>query len=309
MSASAKPLMNHLLFHKAIIDEEDDGGRFDHYMKIAASESSEHIADPIDRAFYHLFEIVIDQNMDPWSIDLSSFCAEYHKKLKGEKNINFIVTGRIIFLAYRILRLKSDELNERCMADQQKEPVEPTWEVPSFFDEPFDVDYGGLVMEGTPPLKPPVKKETERPVSLMELMDALEEARAEAAINVRVANARKKLTKNREKPTLEGKVHEECIADDIRYTWEKITEYGSENIPLHDLYGDTIYDFITVFTSLLFLAQMKKVDLKQRALPHGEISVRVLEKTVTTDEVEDFSITLVSEAEESKPSVEIPVVR
>ena len=86
----SKAVANHLLFHKAIVDDHDDGGRYDRYMDLAMKRSSKHIDDPIDSAFFHLFDVVVKEEMDPWSIDLSSFCKEYLKRLRGADSVNFI---------------------------------------------------------------------------------------------------------------------------------------------------------------------------------------------------------------------------
>ena len=105
-------VINHLLFHKALIDEEDDATRINYYVDmLQKTNEGEHISieNPFERSIAIAFELVIRQHLNPWDLDLVSFSTMYIKRAKEEK-IDLITAGRIILMAWKVLRLQSDNV-------------------------------------------------------------------------------------------------------------------------------------------------------------------------------------------------------
>jgi len=118
-------VINHLLFHKSLIDEKDDATRINHYVNMLQNtDQGDHISieNPFDRSVALAFDLVMQQHLNPWDIDLVSFSTMYMKRAKEEK-IDLITAGRIIYMAWKILKLQSDDLV--VTMEQKKETYEP----------------------------------------------------------------------------------------------------------------------------------------------------------------------------------------
>ena len=105
-------VINHLLFHKSLIDEKDDAARINQYVSMLQNaDDGEYISidDPFDRSIAIAFELVMKQHLNPWDIDLVNFSTMYLKRAKEEK-IDLITAGRIIYMAWKVLKLQSDNL-------------------------------------------------------------------------------------------------------------------------------------------------------------------------------------------------------
>ena len=101
--------MNHLLFHKALIDEDDDMSRINQSLDMvqkAQTGEMTSIDNPFDRSIYLAFDLVLQQQLNPWDIDLVGFSSMYLKRAKQEK-IDLMIAGRIIYMAWQVLRLQS----------------------------------------------------------------------------------------------------------------------------------------------------------------------------------------------------------
>src|SRR5207302_1551888 len=91
-------------------------------------------------------------------------------KVKKDGSVNFVTAGKLVFLAWSILKLQSDKVLLDAM------PPEPTpedggWDLDMFRD-PADLDYNQVVLAGTAtPLTEAIHHEGRRAVTLMELMD------------------------------------------------------------------------------------------------------------------------------------------
>ena len=99
-------VINHLLFHKSLIDEKDANDRINSYVSmLQKSEEGEHISieNPFDRSIAIAFELVMQQHLDPWDIDLVNFSTLYLNRAKQEK-IDLLTAGRIIYMAWKVLK-------------------------------------------------------------------------------------------------------------------------------------------------------------------------------------------------------------
>jgi segregation and condensation protein A len=275
-------VLNHLLFHKALISEQENGQRIAKYLNmIDEINRGMHIAcrDPIEKSLAAAFELVMEHEFDPWDINLVEFTKMYLKKVKSDGGVNFVVAGRLILMAWSILKLQSEEVLEDATPQlTTEECFFSDWDVPpEFYQAPEDLDYTNAVMHtGTSPLKQVVKRTAERKVTLIELVDAFDEARRESEYRANI-EALREANVEAEDVEFHSKVHKENLSEDMVLTWSRIQQFNGEAIPIHNLWNHDVWDRISVFVSVLFLSMMKKVKLWQRRRPYGEIFVKCLD--------------------------------
>ncbi|MFA5944981.1 MAG: hypothetical protein WC876_11015, partial [Candidatus Thermoplasmatota archaeon] len=69
-------VVKHLLWHKAMVDDDDDGRRLTDYIELVQqAQDGENVAlkDGFHRNLAIAFELVIREHLDPWDLDLSKF--------------------------------------------------------------------------------------------------------------------------------------------------------------------------------------------------------------------------------------------
>jgi segregation and condensation protein A len=278
-------IINHLLFHKALLDENIDTSRIDRYVEIVKqSKDGTHISisDPFDKSIAIAFELVIKQHLDPWNIDLVKFSTLYLKRAKEEK-IDLVTAGRIIYMAWKVLKMQSDELVEYMEREKNLEEETFGWDdLPIFDDWNFegDFDYAKMIIKHKEklPFVEPIRHKSDRRVTLIELINAFDQARKEAERYQLLEKLRREERERLNilaKERMKGRVHEETIEKDIKKIWKKIQQYNGKTIPLRKLYKPTDRDsFITAIMSILFLAYENKIRIYQRKFPYGEIYVK-----------------------------------
>ncbi|MFA7342579.1 MAG: chromosome segregation protein ScpA [Candidatus Methanomethylophilaceae archaeon] len=262
--AETEAVLNHLLFHKALIDEDQDDCRMDRYLEILSeAEAGEALSDPMDESIRAVFHLVLNQGFDPWDIDLMEFTRLYAGKIKDD-GVDLIVAGRLMHMAWSVLRLQSEEtLLEN---DREDELFFFDWETDGFQE-----------MEQQPKLCLPAEKLKEsprrtptRPVSLMELLEAFEEARVEAELMQARERSRREL-KTRPARDFRNNAHEEDMEQDVERVWGKVQMIGAGPISMTDLFSETLSENISTFLAVLYLVRDGRLALWQDDLPHGEI--------------------------------------
>lgn len=280
MSENYQAILNHLLFHKALISETEGGERINRYLAMLNEiDQGMHVAvrDPFEKSVVAAFELALERRLDPWEINLVPFTKLFLDKVKKDGAVNFVTAGKLVFLAWSILKMQSDKVLLDAM------PPEPEadaggWDLDMFRD-PADLDYNQVVLAGTAtPLSEAIRREGRRAVTLMELMDAFDEARREAEIQLQL-NALREQAIRKFAPNFHQKVHGEDLTDDIALTWHRLAQFNGEPIPLRQLTAGDVWDEVTVFMALLFLAHLEKVKLWQKDFPYGEIYVKRLSMT------------------------------
>lgn len=266
-------VLNHLMFHRAIIHEGERSERLDRYLEILRSMEDDGLSsrDPFDRSIEMVFSLVLNNDMDPWDIDLMEFSRLYAERMEN-KEVDFIVAGKLLFMAWYILRCQSEKvLRYQEMADTET-PFFAEWETDSldlFFDDwEYDQVTAGFEFKDIP-LQEAVRHRSRRPVMLVELLDAFDAARREAKINLRKKEIRK------ENEEFDEKAHPERLEKDIEEVWNRIQKFGGGPIALEDLCNGDKDDLITVFVSVLFLTRMGKIAIWQEDLPEGQIFLEV----------------------------------
>ena len=284
-------VINHLLFHKALIDEERDVSRINQYLKmIQTSDNKENLSiddNPFDRSIAITFDLVLKQELNPWNIDLVNFSTMYLERARKEK-IDLMTAGRIIYMAWKVLRLQSDDLVINMESQQKGEDesisIDLGWEnlaTESWFESDDGYSYTNLVMKlPHPPIEEPIRRTANRKVTLMELLDAFDQARKESEeyqiLNQIRERERKRLSEKARK-YMKGTAHEDHLEEDVMATWEKISKYPKKSMALNELCeSEDPEEKIRILLSVLFLAYDNKIKVYQRRFPYGKIYIKNL---------------------------------
>ncbi len=307
-------IIQHLTFHKSIIDEKRNGERIDDYIKMIEEMDDgekELSDDPLDNAIASIFKLVIEEKMDPWEIDLVSFTQLYLEQAKEKDGLNFIVTGQLVNMAWSILKmqcekvLSSAEKEEGQETQDQEEDFFTEWDMEIYeegiYEEPEDIDFEEEIVEDEKtPLEKAVRREEKKPVSLIQLVDAFEDAKREAKYREKMEKIRKEKKRKKEeelkerKENYETRSHEEDLQSDISTVWKRICCYEQKFLTFNMIHDDRKKDIITALTSLLFLNKEGRINIKQLDYPNGQI---LLENLVPKKERQNGLMELVPETQ------------
>jgi len=297
MIAAKTEVLNHLLFHKALVDEDDDGSRIDGYMHLVEEVDSNlhmHLSDPMDKSLAIALELVLQEHFDPWSVDLVQFASMYMERIRNEKDVDFVVAGRLILMAWSVLALKSGNLLTRTESVQECDNYFADWDVMGdIYCDPTDIDFTSAVLDTRgQPMEEKIRHREDRHVTLIEMIDAFDEARREAERHMELNDRRREARKAREHISIDDKLHKENQLEDIHLTWQRLCASGQDRMRLASLLKNDVEDLVTVFISLLFLAKDHKIRLTQEGFPYGDIMItnlvpagqRVIEVPLVTAE-------------------------
>ncbi len=270
-------VVRHLLWHKAMIDDDDDGSRINEFISmVEGSEEGEHVSirDDFHRDIAIAFELVTQEHLDPWNLDLAKF-AELYLKEARERGVDLVTAGRIILMAWTVLKLQSDEVVDRATVVEEEAwdwDDMPDWD---FSDE--EMDYTERIrMAPKAPIDEKIRHKGDRRVTLMELIGAFEEVHEEAEIRKveqqSKLNARLSL-KRKMRGKVGGMMHKEDLDAEIAETWYRIMEHPSAPIPFSDLVEKDAMDIVQTFNALLFLIKQQRVTATQEEFPYGEIYI------------------------------------
>ncbi|HKM09032.1 MAG TPA: chromosome segregation protein ScpA [Candidatus Methanomethylophilaceae archaeon] len=255
----------HLLFHKALSEDSESFERISGYMNILShAEGGERLEDPVDESIRSIFSLAVEGRIDPWAIDISEFTRIYTNKV-SEDRFDMIVSGKLLLMAWKVLRLQSEVTRERS------EPQEPELEMPDDFF--FEENEGLFVPQVA--FKEAYVREPIRKVTMYELIDAFEDARNEMAIQTERERVRKAI-KDKEPRKFDNKAHDEDDKEDVQAVWNKIKRLGTGEICIDELYTPDMIHNLTVFIAVLHLTRDGKLDLRQEQLPRGEIIIEML---------------------------------
>jgi segregation and condensation protein A len=278
-------VIEHLLFHKSLIDEHQDAERINTYIDLLRqTHEGLHISctDPFNRSIAIAFELVINQHLNPWDLDLVTFSTMYLDKARKEQ-IDLITAGRIIFMAWKVLKLQSENLIIHLQQEQQS-PEEIDWN--EFSDESWlttddEYSYTNLLMNlSDSPLDEPIRRKTKRKITLMELLDAFDIARKESEEFQRNEQRRQQERQrliDSSRNRMKGSAHEDNLEADVEETWDRIIQCGSKHLALSDLCDiNNREDLIKTLISVLFLSYEQKIVLYQRKFPYGKIFIKTV---------------------------------
>jgi segregation and condensation protein A len=273
-------VLDHLMFQKAII--EDDAAptresRLEGYIKMVNEMGKGTLVpsvDPFEKSVGMVFELVVEQKLNPWDINLIEFSKMYLSRVKKATELNLIVAGKLVYMAWEILKLQSEQVLTRVDRPQQVEMMFEGWDADhlDLFVDPFDLGSGeALLHTDQMPIDEKIRRKADRPVTLIDLLDAFEEAKKESDIRQELFRFMQKYRR----PEFDDKAHKESLEDDIALVWERIQKFGNGAVPISDLCNGTKEDRVTVFIAILFLARMGKLSIWQEKIPYGEIFLEV----------------------------------
>lgn len=276
-------VINHLLFHKALIDEKDDATKINRYIDmLQKTDEGEHISieDPFERSIAIAFELVIQQHLNPWDIDLVNFSTMYLKRAKQEK-IDLITAGRIIYMAWKVLKLQSNDLV--VSMETQKEKYEPFgWgDIPAemWLTKDDAYSYTNLVMNmPESPLEEPIRRNAKRKVTLIELLNAFDQARKESE-EFQILDQQRQEERDRltllARSRMKGTAIEDHLEEDVETIWKRIKELSKKTMTLTEICEkDSRDEVIKVLISILFLAYDNKILVYQKEFPYGKIFIK-----------------------------------
>ncbi|MGP8159345.1 MAG: hypothetical protein ACLPWO_07070 [Thermoplasmata archaeon] len=284
---AAEKVLRYLVFHRSLIDEnESSTPLLERYLSLVENlKEGVHIVipDPFQKAIALLFELVMDEEFDPWEIDLVKFTESYLERVREDGAVNFAIAGRLVYMAWNILYLQSEEIlkmralpdpaleGDAGLTDAGDDGYLPLLETP----EAVDVTSSVLGSTDPPPLLGMVRHPETRPVSLLELVRAFGEAEVDARRALRIEELRDRLREEQRAPP-EVLAHGEIPERDLEEAWNAALHHPvGKPFPLLELWNPLSGRdrLVAVFLALLFLAGERSVELLQEVLGESPVLV------------------------------------
>lgn len=285
---AAEKVVRYLVFHRSLLGEgTDTSAILERYLSLVDDlKDGVHlvITDPFQKATALLFELVMEEEFDPWEIDLVKFTQSYLDRVREDGAVNFAIAGRLVYMAWSILYLQSVEVL------RNRETPEPTAEAGGdlaampddgylpMLETPEAVDVTTAVLGSAdpPPLLEMVRHPETRPVSLLELVRAFGEAEADARRTIRIQELRERLREEQRAPP-EVLVHGDIPERDLVDTWEAASRHPvGEAFSLLELWNPLSGRdrLVAIFLAALFLAREQSIELSQEVLGSSPVMVR-----------------------------------
>ncbi len=279
-------VLSYLLYEKSLVTF-DDGRRINFYLDLAKSLSTGthiSIANRFDRMVSIVFELVLSKKVDPWNIDLITFAREYLKLLKRENELDLFTIGKMVFMAWGILKEKTDLIVEEAERDRYEE--EEVDLGPMDYEIEFSEELLEPIIENTfagnteAAISEIAWRNSNRSATLLDVVDALADAVEESERRKVIEERRKKLrahmvSESTMKKEIKDNFHEDNIEQDKDIIWQRINQFNGQPIPFSNIcnFRDRT-DVITALVSSVHLAQDERINLWQNNFPHGEIFIK-----------------------------------
>jgi segregation and condensation protein A len=287
---AARRVLDYLVFHRSLLGEsEDQPALIDRYMDLVQHlKEGVHIVipDPFQKATALLFELVLDSEFDPWEIDLVRFTEVYLDRVRSEGGVDFAVAGRLLYMAWNILYLQSQEIltnrdhpSEDELGAGASSPLDDGYLSDMQTPEALDVTTAVLDQLDTPTLTPMISHPETRPVSLLELVSAFGQAEREARRAIRIQELRDRLREEQRAPP-EVLVHGDIPERDLADIWRIICGWQkNEAFPFLELWrtAQGRDRLVAMFLASLFLAREGVLDLQQERIGETPLLVVRLE--------------------------------
>ncbi|HJM29801.1 MAG TPA: hypothetical protein QF525_01260 [Candidatus Thalassarchaeaceae archaeon] len=300
----------------------------DRLVELASLEEAEHqfLIDPFDRSVALVFQLFRSKDLDPWDVDLTSFLEMFEERIQNAENIDLPTCGRLIRMAWQILRGQASTLIERQENawDEEEEYFEfdtMGWES-EFTEDDYNFSVGiltGAADEVLPSMfEGRIHRGESRPVTLSELLMGLQSAKQiseDQRLREEIAKERREANE-RARARFSGSLHVENLEDDIRRTWEALREKHVNENGAVDLKSITEHlcnrsleagleldeaqaeAQVTALVSSLFLTNRGYADLTQESGRNGVITLRDLHP-----ESDDFDV--LTKSINPKPEMEL----
>ena len=221
--------------------------------------------------------------IDPWNIDIVEVTDRFLEELERRKELDLRISGRTLFYAATLLRMKSEQMEE---LDAKNGQDEDEFEGAGLdFDLDGEIDLEGGTLGPIERLEREIKRRLERrdmrrrPFTLFELITILRDAE-------KAERRRRRLSSQEEDGLIEADdvvsiAHEEAYEETactILSECSRDPEEG-EIMTLSSLARSLGWDICDIYIPLLFLTLDGKVWLKQDEF-FGELYIRVCSKAI-----------------------------
>ena len=285
----------------------------DRLLELASLEEAEHqfLIDPFDRSVALVFQLFNSSDLDPWDVDLTIFLEMFNERIEQTENIDLPTCGKLVRMAWSILRNQASSLIERqeksLHYEEEVWDFEGGWET-EFDDEDYNFSLG--VLSGAADEKLPsmfegrIHRDESRPVTLVELLMGLQSAgklAEEQRLRETIAKERRE-SNERARARFSGSLHVENLENDLKRTWNALknnTNETSQSVELGDIVSTLNQTSlksgmneeeakaeaqVTALVSALFLTNRGYVDIYQEEGSDGKIVLENLWK-----DARDFS--------------------
>lgn len=212
-----------------------------------------------------LYDLVKNEDMNPWDIDVSKLTNRYIEMVKKLKDHDFRISGKMVLAAAILLKLKGNRFLDEDMLEIDRIIASEEEMTEEEFYEDLSIDYHSdpnLTDAERHQLIPRMPQPRKRKVSIYDLMNALDQA-----LEVR---RRRILSQMPETEELFS-AHERKGVDlttAVRKVFSDIRgHYSSKSSQLkfsHIIPSDSRDDKIATFVPLLHLTNMRKIDIDQQ---------------------------------------------
>ena len=207
----------------------------DRLVELSKVEEAEHqfLIDPFDRSVALVFQLFQNSDLDPWDVDLSVFLDLFTERISNSENIDLPTCGRLVRMAWSILRGQASSLIERQERSLIEEEIDDTWEFEETWESEFsDEDYNfsvGVLTGAADEVLPSmfegrIHREEGRPVTLGELLMGLQAAgrlSEEQRMREQIAKERREANE-KARARFGGSLHVENLEDDLKRTWNAL---------------------------------------------------------------------------------------
>ena len=230
-------------------EEDLETSRYlDRLVELASLEEAEHqfLIAPFDRSVALVFQLFRSKDLDPWDVDLTSFLEMFEERIKTAENIDLPTCGRLIRMAWQILRGQSSTLIERQgrawdnLEDDFLDFDVSGWET-EFTEDDYNFSVG--VLTGAADTVLPsmfegrIHRGESRPVTLGELLMGLQSAKQiseDLKLREQIAKERRE-AHAKARARFSGSLHVEDLEGDLRRTWEALRDRSAEGDMAVDL--------------------------------------------------------------------------
>ena len=276
MESEIEAVEQHLLYHKAMAETPEELDRVNGYLEtLRNATNGERLNDSVDEASRRMFTLVIENNLDPWDIDIEEFAELYASKVSDGK-LDLVVAGKLMLMAWRVIHSQADSTLVR-------------FEEPVIDDAGFEDDDTFVESDEDPSLMIPVKdivfsrahvRTTSRKVTLMDLMEAFDEAVEEEIRKIRDEENAKARAEKPAKVPFNNRAHEEDDETVVKRCYKAIIKRAEEGpVTMAGLYNGNLKDSVSFFVSVLHLVRYGLLEIEQDSLPRGTITIRVVDPT------------------------------
>ncbi|MBI2657422.1 segregation/condensation protein A [Candidatus Woesearchaeota archaeon] len=217
-----------------------------------------------------IYELVRSEQMDPWDIDVSILAQKYIDMLRGLKEHDFRVSGKVLLAAAILLKIKSNKLVGEDLSELDRLLIGVEEEMEELgFDETGSMPKIGDI----PALIPRTPQPRKRKVSIFDLVEALERA-----LEVK----KRRLLHSIPPLNLEAPKKKKDITQVIRDVYGRIKAFFitalKDKLTFSKLLpSESREEKVYTFIPLLHLAQQNKIELLQET-HFGEIEVMLKKK-------------------------------